>query len=97
MKATIDPRCKRWAACAAAFMLVSCGGSSNPNTAVPDVIMQIMQKPAYNGATWAIRSGREAMTGTRTSTTNHVPIPDQLHSSDGSSRGENRTIARSSA
>ena len=55
MKATIDPKCKRWAAFAAAFMLVSCGGSSNPNTAVPDVIMQIMQKPAYNGATWAMQ------------------------------------------
>jgi len=55
MKATIDPRCKRWAAFAAAFILVSCGGSSNPNTAVPDAIMQIMQKPAYNGATWAMQ------------------------------------------
>jgi D-alanyl-D-alanine carboxypeptidase/D-alanyl-D-alanine-endopeptidase (penicillin-binding protein 4) len=38
-----------------ALLLVSCGGSDHPNTAVPDAITQIMQKPAYANATWAMQ------------------------------------------
>jgi D-alanyl-D-alanine carboxypeptidase len=55
MKTTIDPRCKRWATFAAALLLTSCGGSDNSGTSVPDSIMQVMQKPAYKGATWAMQ------------------------------------------
>jgi D-alanyl-D-alanine carboxypeptidase/D-alanyl-D-alanine-endopeptidase (penicillin-binding protein 4) len=42
---------------ATATLVVSCGGSidSSHSTAVPDSILQVMQKPAYKGATWSLQ------------------------------------------
>jgi D-alanyl-D-alanine carboxypeptidase len=55
MNATFNRQCKRWAAIATAVLLVSCGGSVNSVTAVPDSIMQVMQKPAYSTASWSMQ------------------------------------------
>ncbi|OTP78393.1 D-alanyl-D-alanine carboxypeptidase/D-alanyl-D-alanine endopeptidase [Caballeronia sordidicola] len=56
MKPFIEASGKRWPiAVAAAFLLASCGGSDHNSTSVPDAIMQVMQKPAYKGATWAMQ------------------------------------------
>ncbi|MFL9867868.1 D-alanyl-D-alanine carboxypeptidase [Paraburkholderia fungorum] len=55
MNATINRQCKRWAVIATAVLLVSCDGSVNSSTAVPDSIMQVMQKPAYSNASWSMQ------------------------------------------
>ncbi|HKT96234.1 MAG TPA: D-alanyl-D-alanine carboxypeptidase [Paraburkholderia sp.] len=55
MKPAIERQFKRWAAIAAACLLVSCGGSVNSVTALPDPILQVMQKPAYRNATWSMQ------------------------------------------
>lgn len=51
---TIRGACKRWTVIAGAFLLASCGGSIDSNTAVPASIMQVMQKPAYKSASWSM-------------------------------------------
>ncbi|CAB3708205.1 D-alanyl-D-alanine carboxypeptidase/D-alanyl-D-alanine-endopeptidase [Paraburkholderia rhynchosiae] len=55
MNATIERPCKRWAVIASAFLLASCGGSIDSNTAVPEPIMRVMQKPAYQNAAWSMQ------------------------------------------
>lgn len=55
MSATFVRSCKRWAVVASSFLLMSCGGSLEPVTTVPDSIMQVMQKPAYRSATWSMQ------------------------------------------
>ena len=55
MNATSDRKHTSWSIVVAALMLVSCGGSDHPDTAVPNAITQIMQKPAYANATWAMQ------------------------------------------
>ncbi|MGY6207333.1 D-alanyl-D-alanine carboxypeptidase/D-alanyl-D-alanine-endopeptidase [Paraburkholderia strydomiana] len=51
---TLRGACKRWTVIAGAFLLASCGGSIDSNTAVPASIMQVMQKPAYKSANWSM-------------------------------------------
>ncbi|MFM0171726.1 D-alanyl-D-alanine carboxypeptidase/D-alanyl-D-alanine-endopeptidase [Paraburkholderia sediminicola] len=55
MSPTINRQWKSWAAIASAFLLVSCGDSLNSNPTVPDSIMQVMQKPIYQNATWSMQ------------------------------------------
>ena len=42
-------------ACALAACIAACGGSSSTNTSVPQDITQVMNKPMYQGSTWALR------------------------------------------
>ncbi|MEC5409844.1 D-alanyl-D-alanine carboxypeptidase [Paraburkholderia sp. MPAMCS5] len=55
MNATIERAKQHGTAIAAAFLLTSCGGSLDSNTAVPASIMQVMQKPAYKTAAWSMQ------------------------------------------
>ncbi len=55
MNARIDRQRSRLSVIALTLMLASCGGSDHPDTAVPDAITQIMQKPAYANAIWAMQ------------------------------------------
>jgi D-alanyl-D-alanine carboxypeptidase/D-alanyl-D-alanine-endopeptidase (penicillin-binding protein 4) len=55
MNATLDQPCKRWGVIAIAFLLTSCGGSIDSNTAVPASILQVMKKPAYENAAWSMQ------------------------------------------
>jgi D-alanyl-D-alanine carboxypeptidase/D-alanyl-D-alanine-endopeptidase (penicillin-binding protein 4) len=55
MNARTDRQLSRLSVIALTLMLASCGGSDHPNTAVPDAITQIMQKPAYANAIWAMQ------------------------------------------
>jgi D-alanyl-D-alanine carboxypeptidase len=41
--------------CALAASISGCGGSDSSDTAVPDEISQVMNKPMYKGSTWALR------------------------------------------
>ncbi|WP_250503373.1 D-alanyl-D-alanine carboxypeptidase/D-alanyl-D-alanine-endopeptidase [Caballeronia sp. AZ7_KS35] len=41
--------------CALVTSVTGCGGSDSTDTSVPDAITQIMKKPMYQGATWALR------------------------------------------
>src|SRR5579862_8324388 len=41
--------------CAFVVSVAGCGGSDSNNTSVPDAITQIMNKPMYQGSTWALR------------------------------------------
>jgi D-alanyl-D-alanine carboxypeptidase/D-alanyl-D-alanine-endopeptidase (penicillin-binding protein 4) len=44
--------------CALAALIATiagCGGSDSPNTSVPSAIAQVMNKPLYQGSTWALR------------------------------------------
>lgn len=40
---------------ALAAYMAACGGSDSTNTSVPDEIIQVMQKPMYQGSTWTLR------------------------------------------